>query len=136
VLAGVGRAGHGRGGQGSGAAGEAPVRAEWVGCGRGGSGVRRGQSGTSQGGWGRAAPTRGRVRRQHEEQLVAAVVRVAIQCVEEMREREKRVKERTRPGILAYVHRADTSADEHKRAGLHGGRDPMNISYIRRFKNR
>jgi hypothetical protein len=45
----------------------------------------------------------------------------AIQRVEEMREREKRGKERVGPGILAYVRRADTSADKRKRAGLRGG---------------
>jgi hypothetical protein len=39
-----------------------------------------------------------------------------------MCEREKREKERAGPDILAYVHRADTSADEHKRAGLYGDR--------------
>jgi hypothetical protein len=47
-------------------------------------------------------------------------------------EREKRVKERTRPGILAYVRRADTSTDEHKRAGLYGGRDALCLSATRR----
>jgi hypothetical protein len=57
------------------------------------------------------------------------------------REREKREKERAGPGIVAYVHRADTSANEHKRTGLRDGRGtfvghPMNISYIRWFKNR
>jgi hypothetical protein len=41
--------------------------------------------------------------------------------VEEMQEREKQEKERVGLGILAYVCRADTSADEHKRAGLCGG---------------
>jgi hypothetical protein len=53
-------------------------------------------------------------------------------------EREKREKERAGPGILAYVHRADTSADEHKQTDLCGGRDdhPTNISYIYQFKNR
>jgi hypothetical protein len=46
------------------------------------------------------------------------------QRVEEMREgeREKREKERVGLGILAYVHRVDASADEHKRAGLRGDR--------------
>jgi hypothetical protein len=38
-------------------------------------------------------------------------------------EREKREKEMAGPGILAYVHRADTSADQHKRAGLCDGCD-------------
>jgi hypothetical protein len=86
----------------------------------GGSGVRRGQGGTDQGGWGWAPPVRGRVKRQREEQLMVAA-RGAIQRVEEMREREKRGKERVGPGILAYVCRADTSADKRKRAGLRGG---------------
>jgi hypothetical protein len=75
---------------------------------------------------------------------VVAASRIAIQRVEEMRERErerereKREKERARPGILAYVRRADTSADEHKLAGLRGGRDALcsSTNYIRRFKNR
>jgi hypothetical protein len=44
---------------------------------------------------------------------VAAVACVTIQRVEEMREREKWEQERAGPGILAYVHQADTSADEH-----------------------
>jgi hypothetical protein len=57
-----------------------------------------------------------------------------------MREREKQAKERVGPGILSYVHQADTSADEHKRAGLCGGvasyvhRHSIKISYIRWFK--
>jgi hypothetical protein len=75
------------------------------------------------------------VQRQREEQLVAAAARIAIQRVEDMRDRVKREKERAGPGKLAYVHRADTSADEHKWAGLRGGH-PTNISYIRQFKNR
>jgi predicted acyl esterase len=62
---------------------------------------------------------------------VASVARVAIQRVEEMREREKREKERAGPGIHAYVHRADTSADEHKRAGLRGDRDVLCLSATR-----
>jgi hypothetical protein len=38
------------------------------------------------------------------------------------REREKREKERVGLGTIpAYVHRADTSADEHKWASLRGG---------------
>jgi hypothetical protein len=41
--------------------------------------------------------------------------------MEEMREREKREKERAGPGILAYVRQTDTSADEHKRVDLRGG---------------
>jgi hypothetical protein len=47
-----------------------------------------------------------------------------LQRVEEMREREreKREKERVGLGILTYVHRADTSADKYKRAGLRGDR--------------
>jgi hypothetical protein len=40
-----------------------------------------------------------------------------------MRETEKQEKERVGPGTIpAYVHQADTSADEHKQAGLRGGR--------------
>jgi hypothetical protein len=46
--------------------------------------------------------------------------------VEAMREREMREKERSGPGTLpAYVRWADTSADEHKRAGLRGGRGAL-----------
>jgi hypothetical protein len=85
---GWGRPGTAGAGRGRARPGRRQLGAERVVCGRGGSGVRRGQSGTSQGGWGRAPPTWGRVRRQHEEQLVAAAVRVAIQHMEEMRERE------------------------------------------------
>jgi hypothetical protein len=41
-------------------------------------------------------------------------------------EREKREKKRAGPGtILAYVHRADTSADDHKRVGLRGSRGAL-----------
>jgi hypothetical protein len=87
----AGRVGHGRAGWGRarlrrhrpGRSG--PGAAEVV---RGRSGVRRGQGGTGKGGWAQAPPTRGRVRRQCDEQLVAAVARVAIQRMEEMRERE------------------------------------------------
>jgi hypothetical protein len=62
---------------------------------------------------------------------VAAAACIAIRCVEEMREREMREKERAGPGILAYVHRADTLADEHKRDGLHGGRGALCSSATR-----
>jgi hypothetical protein len=121
VLAGVGWVGSGTAGVGQGGAGRTRLRR---------SGVRRGQ-----GGWGRAPLARGRVRQQHEVQLVASVARVAIQRVEEIREREKREKERAGPGIHVYVHRADTSADEHKRAGLCDGRGYIrerNSKYQRR----
>jgi hypothetical protein len=41
--------------------------------------------------------------------------------VEAMREREKREKERAGSGTIpAYICWADTSADEHKQAGLRG----------------
>jgi hypothetical protein len=46
-------------------------------------------------------------------------------------EREKRKKERVGPGILAYVRQADTSDDEHKRAGLRGGRGTLCSSATR-----
>jgi hypothetical protein len=50
----------------------------------------------------------------------------AMMCVEVMREREKREKERAGSGTIpAYVHRVDTSADKHKQAGLHGGRGAL-----------
>jgi hypothetical protein len=46
--------------------------------------------------------------------------------MEAMREREKREKERSGPGnIPGYVHRADTSADDHKRVGLCDGRGAL-----------
>jgi hypothetical protein len=57
--------------------------------------------------------------------------------------REKREKERAGPSTIpAYVRRADTSANEHKRLAYVAAVAPyvighlMNISYIRRFKNR
>jgi hypothetical protein len=51
------------------------------------------------------------------------------------REREEQEKERASLGtILTYVCRTDTSADEHKRASLRGGRvgfktDERNLKY-------
>jgi hypothetical protein len=101
---------HGRGGLGSAVAGEAPARAEgglgsgmtgvgqgraWLGrcrsggVGRGGWGTLgrvRGQAWPGWG-WGQAPPMRGRVRRQREEQLVAAAARVAARG-RDARERE------------------------------------------------
>jgi hypothetical protein len=48
-------------------------------------------------------------------------------------EREKREKERAGSGTIpAYVRRADTSADEHKRAGLCGGCGTLCSSATRR----
>jgi hypothetical protein len=53
--------------------------------------------------------------------LGVAEVKKAM-SVEAMCEREKREKERAGPGTIpAYVHRADPSANEHKRAGLRDG---------------
>jgi hypothetical protein len=44
-------------------------------------------------------------------------------------EREKQEKEKAGPGtILAYVHQTDTSADEHKQAGLRGDRGTLCLS--------
>jgi hypothetical protein len=58
---------------------------------------------------------------QHRSRLGVAGAAAATR-VEATREREKREKERAGPGTIpAYVHRAKTSADEHKRAGLRGG---------------
>jgi hypothetical protein len=68
------------------------------------------------------------VQRQRE-QLVAAAVHVAARGRDA---REKREKERAGPGILTYVHRADRSADEHKRASLRGGCDALCSSSTRR----
>jgi hypothetical protein len=42
--------------------------------------------------------------------------------------REKREKEKVRSDILAYVRRADTSADEHKRASLRGSHCALCLS--------
>jgi hypothetical protein len=48
------------------------------------------------------------------------------------REREKWEKERAGLGTIpAYVGQADTSADEHKRAGLHGSRGTLCSSATR-----
>jgi hypothetical protein len=47
-------------------------------------------------------------------------------------EREKREKERAGPNILAYVRWADTSTDEHKRAGLRGDCDALCSSATQR----
>jgi hypothetical protein len=81
--------------------------------------VRRDWGGAAGAGWGGPRPggavrdwvgrERGRAWPgwQREEHLAAAA-RMEVMCV-----REKREKERAEPGtILAYVHRADTSANE------------------------
>jgi hypothetical protein len=62
------------------------------------------------------------------ENLVAAIVHV-----EAMREREAgERKGKARPGTIpAYVRRADTSADEHKQAGLRGSRGALCSSTTR-----
>jgi hypothetical protein len=60
--------------------------------------------------------------------LAAVVARV-----EAMREREKLEKERAGPvTIAAYVHQAYTSADDHKRVGLRGGRGTLCSSATQR----
>jgi hypothetical protein len=80
--------------------------------------VGAGQCGSAQGVAGAAA--RG--------DLAAVVARV-----EAMREREKREKERAGPvTIAAYVHQAYTSADDHKRVGLRGGRGTLCSSATQR----
>jgi hypothetical protein len=44
----------------------------------------------------------------------------------DVREREKREKERASPGTIpAYVHWANTSADDHKQVGLRGSRGAL-----------
>jgi hypothetical protein len=54
--------------------------------------------------------------------------RVWKQC-----EREKWEKERAGPDTIpVYVHRTDTSADEHKQAGLRGSHDTLCSSATRR----
>jgi hypothetical protein len=46
------------------------------------------------------------------------------------RESEKWEKERAGPNTIpAYVHRADTSADEHKQGGLRGGHGSLCSCY-------
>jgi hypothetical protein len=58
----------------------------------------------------------------------AAAARVEVMC-----EREKREKERVGPDTIpTYVRQADTSADEHKRAGLPGGRGALCSSATQR----
>jgi hypothetical protein len=128
----VGQVGHSRGGLGLGAFGEAPARAERVGHGRGGPGsgtageapARRSRSAVGEAGVGRrrcGARCGGSARSScvgGDACRYTARGRVA-------REREKREKERAGPVILAYVHWADTSADEHKRVGLRDGRGAL-----------
>jgi hypothetical protein len=105
-----GRVGRGRAGPGSGAAR----------LGR----HRRGRVGRSRA---RPWPGGARLGRQCKEHLVAARVEV-------MQETEKREKERAGPSTIpAYVHRVDTSADDHKQAGLHGGHGALCSSATRRL---
>jgi hypothetical protein len=135
------------GGAGRGGVGQARPRWARVERSRGGTGqgggwaeVGRDQGGAGQGGAGRGGPRSGTA----EVVWGAAVARAvggeggADRSAWKRCEREKREKERAGPDILAYVHRTDTSADEHKQAALYGGRDdhPMNISYMYQFKNR
>jgi hypothetical protein len=57
-------------------------------------------------------------------------VRRRWQC--DAREQAKQEKERAGSGTIpAYVRRADTSADEHKQAGLCGGRGALCSSATR-----
>jgi hypothetical protein len=115
VLAGAGWVGHGQGGLGSGVAGEAPARAEQVGHGRGGPGwAREVGVGCHWRGAGCGSSVRSSWWWRWHTSLYSAWKRCE-------REREKREKERAGPGILAYVRRADTSADEHKWVDLRGG---------------
>jgi hypothetical protein len=66
--------------------------------------------------WGDIGSTRGSNTRERERE----------------REREKQEKERVGPGTIpAYVRRADTSANEHKRVSLRGGRDTLCLSATR-----
>jgi hypothetical protein len=47
--------------------------------------------------------------------------RASLYSTWKRRVREKREKERAGSDILAYIHRADTSADENTQVGLYGG---------------
>jgi hypothetical protein len=100
------RVGHGQGGAGQGG---------------GRAGVGHGCGGAGQGRAGWARPWRTRVGQQRE-QLVAAAARVAA---------HQRKKERAGTGILTYVRRAVTSADEHKRVGLRDGSGVLCLSATR-----
>jgi hypothetical protein len=105
-------------GQGSACAtGAAPAR---VGCGATGAapfGVGCGMTGVVPNGAGRCGP---------RSSVTGAAARVKA-----MREREKREKERAGAGTIpAYVCRADTSANEYKRAGLRGGRGALCSSAV------
>jgi hypothetical protein len=129
VLAGVGQVGHGRGGLGLGAFGEAPARAKRVRHGRGGLGsgtageapARRSGSAAGEAGVRRCRRGAGCGGSARSSCVGGGACRYTA-CGRDAREREKREKERAGPGILAYVHWADTSADKHKRVGLRDGR--------------
>jgi hypothetical protein len=104
-LGGIGRR-HYIGGSGAAGQGRGPARVTWavltgVGrCGLGPGVVRATPTGVRHGATGAAA------------------------CMEAMREREREKREKERAGsgtIPADVRRANTSANEHKRAGLCGG---------------
>jgi hypothetical protein len=85
------------------------------------AGVRCGATRAAPTGAGRCGPGQGVAGATARRDLV-----VAAACMEAMREREKREKERSGPGnIPGYVHRADTSADDHKRVGLCDGRGAL-----------
>jgi hypothetical protein len=77
----------------------------------------------------RAAPT-GAGRCGSRQGVAGAAARgdlaAAATCVEAMRERDKQKKEKADPcTIPAFVHRADTSVDDHKRFGLRGARGAL-----------
>jgi hypothetical protein len=112
----LGRCWLGWGGAGQGRARPGRRRPGWR-----AAGVGRGWGGAGQGRAGRARPGRTRVGQQRE-QLVAAAARVVA---------HQRKKERAGTGILTYVHRAVTSADEHKRVGLRDGRGVLCLSATR-----
>jgi hypothetical protein len=132
VLARAGWVGHDRGGPGpgSGTAGEAPARAERVGHGQGGPGSgAAGEAPARQSG-----SVAGEAGVEHRRRGAGCGGSVRSSCggggarrytARGRDEREMWEKERAGPSILSYVCWVDTSADEHKRAGLRGGRGAL-----------
>jgi hypothetical protein len=96
---------------------------EWSTTGQEAPGI--GQPGGAGRAWvGQARPNRPGVWRARPGPGVAEVV-ARVEVMRE-REREEREKERVDPSTIpAYIHRANTSANEHKQASLRGGRGTL-----------
>jgi hypothetical protein len=94
------------------------------------AGVERGQGGTGQGG-GRARVGRGQGGAERVGHGRGGRGRGGTGHVEEMREREAGER-KGGPNILAYIRWADTSTDEHKRAGLRCDCDALCLSATQR----